>query len=519
MRAIVVSKRRPILKRHETHRLTNEYLNVKYMTKNNIEEIDKQEFTNESILPTIAIVGRPNVGKSALFNAILGKRISIVHEESGVTRDSVISPKRWRGNYFQIIDTGGLGWGNIEPSKKASFFDSKICAQVEVAVNSADLLLFVTDITAGITPLDEEVAATLRKCGKPIILVANKADNPSMDAHTADFTKLAISDILPVSCLHRRGITALMECFTGKITKVDSHTEEFRVPVTVVGRPNVGKSSIINKLLGEEKLIVSNIAGTTRDAVDLPFELQLANDTIPATLIDTAGLRKRGKANTAIEFFSSMRAQDAIKRSDIVLLVIEAGEDGPTSQDAHIAKMIGDAGKGCIIVANKWDKCSGIKQKDVKDEIRRILPFLAYAPIVFTCALSGYNFKPLHTEIAEVNDQYKVKIPTSTINGVLIDAMHFTSPPCVKSKFFKIYYATMVSNKPPLFTLFVNDPKLCTRNYLAYLKNYLRKSFNLHGLPIHLKLIPRKHKVIKSLKPKSKSKSTSKSKMKTRKKR
>ena len=474
------------------------------MSENKIINTDKQEFNNENILPTVAIVGRPNVGKSALFNAILGKRISIVHEESGVTRDSVIAPKKWRGNYFQIIDTGGLGWGNIEPNKKASFFDSKICSQVEVAVNSADLLLFVTDVTAGVTPLDEEVATTLRKCGKPIILVVNKADNPSLENHTVDFAKLAITDVLPVSCLHRRGIIALMECFSEKIIQVNSYTDESKLPITVVGRPNVGKSSIINKLIGKDRLIVSDIAGTTRDAVDMPFNIELENDTIPATLIDTAGLRKRGKTNTAIEFFSGMRAQEAIKRSDIVLLVIEAGEDGPTAQDAHIAKIIADAGKGCIIVANKWDMCSGIKQKDVQAEIRRILPFLSYAPIVFTCALSGYNFKTLLTEIGEVNDQYKIKIPTSTINGVLSDAMHFTSPPCVKSKFFKIFYATMVTNKPPLFTLFVNDPKLCTRNYLAYLKNYLRKSFNLHGLPIHLKLVSRKHKQLKELKSKKK---------------
>ena len=251
------------------------------MTDNNLKNIDNQDSVNKNILPTVAIVGRPNVGKSALFNAILGKRISIVHEESGVTRDSVIAPKRWRGSYFQIIDTGGLGWGDIEPTKKASFFDSQICSQVEVAINSADLLLFVTDITAGVTPLDEEVAATLRKCGKPIILVANKADNQSIESHTVDFDKLAIADVIPVSCLHRRGINGLMECFTEKIQKVNSYTDDSRIAVTVVGRPNVGKSSIINKVLGKERLIVSDIAGTTRDAVDLPFDIQLTNDTIP----------------------------------------------------------------------------------------------------------------------------------------------------------------------------------------------------------------------------------------------
>ena len=466
--------------------------------------VDDQENMNiesndfiKTKLPTVAIVGRPNVGKSSLFNAILGKRISIVHEESGVTRDSVIAPKRWRGNYFQIIDTGGLGSGQLESNKKDSFFDTKICSQVEVAVESADLLIMVTDVTAGVTALDVNVAKTLRKCGKKTIVVVNKVDNPEMVQGIDVFNTLGFTDILPVSCVHRRGITEVLECFTEKIEKITDYKIDTRLAITVAGRPNVGKSSIINKIVGKDTLIVSDIAGTTRDAVDMPFDLQLPNEEpVPATLVDTAGLRKRGKADSAVEVYSVMRANDAIKRSDIVLLIIEADGSGATAQDAKIGRIISDCGKGCIIVANKWDKCTGLKQKEIVKEIRYKLPFLTYAPIVFTCATSGYNVKPLLAEIAMVNEQYKVVIPTSTVNRVLTDAQFFNPPPCVTSKFFKIFYATMVSNKPPLFTMFVNDPKLCPANYLAYLKNYLRKAFNLHGLPIHLKMKKRQAKTM-----------------------
>jgi GTPase len=449
------------------------------------------EIHNERI-PTVAIIGRPNVGKSALFNAIIGKRISIVHAESGVTRDNVIAPKKWGNHYFQLIDTGGLGGGNIVPGKNISFFDSKICSQVEVAVESADLLLFVVDVTAGVTPLDEEVAKTLRKCKKKTILIVNKVDNDKLEDNAPEFMSLGISDIETVSCLHRRGISDMIDNFTKLFWEADYVEKEERLPICVVGRPNVGKSSIVNRLVGKDRLIVSDIAGTTRDAVEIPFDLNLQDDTLKANFIDTAGLRKKGKADTAVEVYSIIRAEEAIKKSDIVIFVTEAREEGPTAQDAHIGKLIGDNGKGCIIVANKWDKCAGLKQKDVKVAIQRKFPFLSYAPIVFSCALSGYNFKTISDEIALINEQYKVQIPTSTVNKVLSDAITFNPPPCVRGAFFRVYYATMVHNKPPIFKIFVNNPKLCPANYESYLRNYLRKSFNLHGLPIRIKLTPRK---------------------------
>ncbi|HBM17536.1 MAG TPA: ribosome biogenesis GTPase Der [Lentisphaeria bacterium] len=441
-------------------------------------------------IPTVAIVGRPNVGKSALFNAIIGKRISIVHEESGVTRDNIIYPVKYNNCYFQIIDTGGLGFGKLIPSKNSSFWDSEIAKQVTVAIDSADILLMVVDVMAGVVHLDEEVANTIRKSGKRTILVINKVDNKNFEDQAEDFAKLGFKEIYMVSCVHRIGITDLLESLTKDMSAVEAKNET-RLNIAVIGRPNVGKSSIVNKLLGDNKLIVSKIAGTTRDAVDTPLDLKLEEEIIPSMIIDTAGLRKKGRADSAVEIFSIMRAKEAIERADIVLFVIESAEMGATAQDANIGKIISDAGKACIIVANKWDECKNQKQVEVREEIRRTLPFLAFAPIVFTCAVSGYNFKFLLIEIKEVNEQFKIKIPTSALNKMLSDILLKNPPPCVKSRFFKIYYATQVSNKPPVLSLFVNDPAICPQNYMSYLKNEVRKACNLKGLPIILKLIKR----------------------------
>lgn len=458
-------------------------------------EMENNTNNNAGKIPTAAIVGRPNVGKSALFNAVTGRRISIVHQESGVTRDNVVAPFKWSGHFFQLIDTGGLGLGNIKPGKNTSYFDTKICQQVEVAVNSADLLLFVVDITSGVTALDEEVAETLRKCGKKTVLVVNKTDNQKLENHIYDFMSLGFHEIFPVSCLHRRGIDKLINRFTGFLWKSDYEQETGRLAISIVGRPNVGKSSFINKLVKAERVIVSDSAGTTRDAVEMPFSVTLDNNnSIKASIIDTAGLRKKRRADSAVEIYSIIRAEEAVKRSDIVLFIIESNENGATAQDSRIGRLISDYGKGCIIVANKWDQCSGLKQKKVRETIRKKLPFLDYSPIIFTCALSGYNLEVIKKEIALVNEQYYVQIPTSTVNKVLTDAMASNAPPAVKGAFFKIYYATMVHNRPPLFKIFVNNPKLCPANYEAYLRNYLRKSFNFYGLPIRIKLVPRQKK-------------------------
>ena len=439
-------------------------------------------------LPTVAIVGRPNIGKSSLFNIIIGRRMAIVHEESGVTRDRIISPAHYNGQYFQIADTGGLG--TFRGTKKGTgHWDSEIRKQVEAGIESAELVIMMVDITEGVTPLDKDVIDTLRRSGKPLILAANKADTKSRDTLDTEFTSLGIEDVFAISCMHRRGINALMDTVVEKIDAVS----EFEVPerplrIAVAGRPNVGKSSLVNRVTGEDRVMVSNIAGTTRDAVDIPFKIADGDDSIDAILVDTAGLRKRGRANTAVEVFSIMRAESAVKRADIVLLVIEADEYGSTAQDKKIAKMIESSGKGCIIVANKWDLCKGEKQKDVISEIYRSLPFLRYAPVVCASAETGYNFPSILDEIMNVKERMDLRVPTPLINRILHDAFLKTPPPLVGRRSFKIYYTTMADTAPPQFLLFVNDPKLCPANYLTYLKNTLRRNLDFTGWPIELKL-------------------------------
>ena len=439
-------------------------------------------------LPTIAIVGRPNIGKSSLFNIMIGRRMAIVHEESGVTRDRIISPAHYKGRHFQVADTGGLGTfrGAV---KKQGNWDAEIRKQVEAAIESADLILMMTDITDGVTPLDKDVIATLRRSEKPVILVANKADTKDKDGLTVEFSSFGIEDVFAVSCMHRRGIGALMDAMLEKIDKVTVPDETVEtLKIAVAGRPNVGKSSLVNCLIGEERVMVSNTAGTTRDAVDVPFEIRDGGESIPAILMDTAGLRKKGRANSAVEVFSIMRAESAVKRADIVLLVIEADEYGSTSQDKKIAKMIESSGKGCIIVANKWDLCKGEKQKNVVDEIYKSLPFLRYAPVVCASAETGYNFPAILDEILNVSERIELRVPTPLINRILQDAFQRTAPPLSGRRSFKVYYTTMSDSAPPQFLMFVNDPKLCPKNYLAYLKNTLRQNLDFTGWPIELKL-------------------------------
>ena len=453
-------------------------------------------------LPSVAIIGRPNVGKSSLFNLFVGRRLSIVHEESGVTRDRLVSTASHKGKHFQVIDTGGLGGGFADPKKKKpvldrlksntrEFFEGLISEQVAIAVESSDFLLLVVDVTAGPTQLDRDVASLMRHSGKPSFLVINKVDNPALEEELDVFCELGLEQVYPLSCLHKSGFKTLLSDLTALMPNTRMPNEP-RLQITVAGRPNVGKSSLVNKLLGDERSMVSDIAGTTRDAIDSPFELKLAEETIPATLVDTAGLRKRGKADSAVEIFSVMRAETAIKRSKIVLLVIDARDQAATAQDAKIGKIIAEEGKGCVIVANKWDECKGLSQNTLTEEIRSSMPFLSYAPIVFTCALSGFNMGKVLEEIAEVYQQYLLKIPTSAVNKALSKAMERNAPHSVQQSFFKIYYATMTHNEPPTFILFVNKPALCPQNYKAYLVNALRAAFGFRGLPIRLTLRARK---------------------------
>ncbi len=445
----------------------------------------EQQPENTVCLPTIAIVGRPNVGKSSLFNSILKRRHAIVHFDSGVTRDRVSSTGVFEGRRFRLVDTGGLGMGKGE-KRGVDFWDRSIEKQVELAIEDADVIFFVVDVTCGLTGLDEEAAARLRSTGKPVILVINKVDGDAATPHLHEFDRLGFQRTFEVSSLHRRGIPALMSEALREFTGSTDVQEQPRLKIAVLGRPNVGKSSLVNKLLGEERVIVSDVAGTTRDSIDVEFTLNSAEEQIPALLVDTAGLRKRSKVDGAVERYSTMRAEETLRNSDIILFVIESSPTGATSQDKTIARMIVDSGKPVIIVSNKWDECTGRKAQEVLAEIRYTLPHLSFAPVVFTCAKTGYNFRELYRVIAELRARMAVKLSTAMVNRVVADAFVKTAPQRVGVKAFKVYYGTMTANPPPTFQLFVNDPKLCPDNYKTYLEKYITKAFELTGLPVRL---------------------------------
>ncbi|MFA7231437.1 MAG: ribosome biogenesis GTPase Der [Victivallaceae bacterium] len=446
-------------------------------------------------IPTVAIVGRPNVGKSSLFNVIIGRRLSIVHEMSGVTRDRVIAPASWNGKHFQLIDTGGLG--TMGETRNVDVWDERIAEQVEAAVEGADVLVMVCNIQDGIVSLDQEVAEHLRSCGKKVLMVANKSDNPELENQSIEFSALGFGQVFPVSCTHRRGIEYLMDNVMEAIPQVKLmpvEREPFRI--AVIGRPNVGKSSLVNALLGENRVIVSETAGTTRDSIDIDFELEYQKEKLPAKLIDTAGLRKKSKVDNAVEMFSVMRAQEAIERARLVLFMVEASPDGVTAQDRRIASIIEDSGKACVIVANKFDICrDDHKKKELLEELRYSLPGMTYAPVVFVSAKEKYNLDGLLDQVAQVMGLMEVKIPTSLVNRVLSDAFTRCSPPVSGLSPFRMFYAAMVSTEPPKFLIFVNDPKLCAQNYLVYLKNSLRHAFDFTGLPLVISLRARPKKV------------------------
>ena len=463
------------------------------MTENDTTE------NQEKRMPVVAIVGRPNVGKSSLFNAIVGRRVSIVHEQPGVTRDRVVAPASWHGKHFQLIDTGGLG--NITGAKKMDdIWDAGIREQVEAAIEGADVLIFVCNVQDGVVPLDREVTDRLRGIGKKVLLAANKCDNPTLDSESMIFSELGFDKIYPVSCLHRKGVSRLLDSVLEDFENAEEEEtkpEPFRI--AVVGRPNVGKSSLVNWMLGEERVMVSDIAGTTRDSIDIDFEIKYRGEMLPAALIDTAGLRKRSKIDNVVELFSMMRTEEALKRAQLVLFLVETSKDGVTSQDRKIAASIVESGKGCIIVSNKFDLCKeedqDVKQKQLIEEIRYTLPHLNYAPVVFTSALRKYNMDALLDQIAEVMAQMEVKVPTSLVNKILLDAFDRNSPPVVGVAPLKLYYCSMIGNGPPKFLLFVNQPAYCADNYLIFLKNCLRQAFDFTGLPIVVELRARPKKV------------------------
>ena len=429
--------------------------------------------------PIVAIIGKPNVGKSTFFNYLAVSRISIVEDTPGVTRDRVYAETNWRGRNFTLIDTGG-----IEPESEDIIL-SQMREQANLAIEMADVIIFLTDIKQGVTAADQEIALMLKKSGKPIVLVCNKADNyEKAKQDIYEFYNLGIGDPYPISAANALGIGDVLDAIYEHFPEKDADEDDEEViKVAVIGKPNVGKSSLINKILGENRTIVSDIAGTTRDAIDSYFE----NDKGKYVLIDTAGIRKKNKVNERIEKYSVIRSLLAIERADVCLMMIDANE-GVTEQDTKIAGEAHEAGKGVIIVVNKWDeieKETGTLEK-YKKEVYAKLAYLSYAPIIFISAKTGQRVDKLFDMINDVAKQNAMRISTSVLNQVINEAIAIVQPPTDKGKRLKILYGTQASTKPPTFVIFVNNKDLFHFSYERYLVNQIRKEFGLQGTPIRI---------------------------------
>ena len=429
--------------------------------------------------PLVAIVGRPNVGKSMLFNRLVGQRLSIVEDTPGVTRDRIYAECEWRNRKFDIVDTGG-----IEPNTDSEIL-SFMREQAEIAIRNADVTVFVCDIKSGLTASDQEVANMLLRSGKPVVLAVNKMDQVGMtNPDIYEFYNLGLGDPIAVSAVHGHGTGDLLDaCFQYFPPEDQAEEQDDVIKVAVIGKPNVGKSSLINRILGEERVIVSNMAGTTRDAIDSYYE----NDKGKYILIDTAGMRKKSKVDDRIEKFSVLRATMAIERCDVCLIMIDA-QEGVTEQDTKVAGLAHEAGKACIIVVNKWD---AIEKDDktmdkMRQDVRRDLAYMTYAPILFISAKTGQRVERLFELINYVNDQASLRITTGMLNTVLADATARVQPPTDKGRRLKIYYMTQVGVKPPHFVVFCNDAKLFHFSYQRYIENQIRNTFGLEGTPVVL---------------------------------
>lgn len=429
--------------------------------------------------PLIAIVGRPNVGKSLLFNKLAGQRLSIVEDTPGVTRDRLYADAEWRGRTFTMVDTGG-----IEPKADSELL-AFMRAQAEIAIDTADVIVLVTDIHTGVTAADMDVANMLLRSRKPVVLAVNKMDSVGpVDPDIYEFYNLGLGEPISVSAVHGHGTGDLLDACFRYFPPAEAEEEESdTVKVAIIGRPNVGKSSLTNRILGEERVIVSDVAGTTRDAVDSFFE----NDKGSYLFIDTAGLRRRSKVDDRIEKFSVMRAQAAVERADVCLILLDARE-GVTEQDTKVAGLAHESGKACVIVVNKWDLVD--KETKTMDkqraDIQRDLSFMTYAPIVFISALTGQRVDRLFELINYVNDQSAMRITTGMLNNVLADATARVQPPTDKGKRLKLLYMTQTGVRPPTFVVFCNDTALFHFSYQRYLENQLRSVFGLEGTPIRL---------------------------------
>ena len=428
-------------------------------------------------LPVMAIVGRPNVGKSTIFNSIAGDRISIVEDTPGITRDRIYTRAEWLTQEFRLIDTGGIDIDD-EP------FMSQITHQAEIAIDEADVIVFVVSAKEGMTEADERVAKILYRSKKPVVLAVNKVDNVEMRAEIYDFYALGFGEPFPISGTHRTGMGDLLDQVVKEFPETDGIVDDDKIRFSLIGRPNVGKSSIVNALLGEERVIVSDIAGTTRDAIDTKFETPEGDEFV---MVDTAGIRKRGKVYETTEKYSVMRAMRAIDDSNVVLMVLNA-EEGIRDQDKHVAGYAHEAGRAIVIVVNKWDTLEkdNHTMKEFEDTIRSEFQYLSYAPIIFVSAKTKQRLDKLPDLIKQVDENHKRRIQSATLNEVIMDALALNPTPSVNGKRLRVYYATQVAIQPPTFVVFVNEPELMHFSYARFLENQIRKSFDFTGTPIHL---------------------------------
>ncbi len=435
------------------------------------------------VLPVVAIVGQPNVGKSTLFNRIINERLAIVEDKPGVTRDRNYAQAEWLGHKFDLIDTGGITWedGRIE---------DEIRAQAEIAIDEADVIVALTSATNQVTNLDERIAQMLYQTKKPVILAVNKADNPEQRMDIYDFYSLGLGEPIPISSVHGTGIGDLLDRIVSELPKDLNNNDSDQISFSVIGRPNVGKSSIVNRLLGEKRVIVNNEEGTTRDAIDTPFE---GEDGTKYRIVDTAGIRRRGKVYEKTEKYSVMRAMSAIEHSNVVCLVLDAST-GIREQDKHVAGYAHDAGRGIIIVVNKWDlpKKNSNSGKEFEQTIREEFQYLDYAPIIFVSAKTGQNLDQIPKMVKRVHENQVQRIRSSVLNDLLLEASKLVPTPMIKGKRLRVYYMTQVAVNPPTFVVFVNDPELMHFSYERFLINQLRDNFDFTGTPI--KVIGRKRK-------------------------
>jgi GTPase len=467
----------------------------------------------------IAIVGRPNVGKSALFNRIVGRRIAIVHDEPGVTRDRISAEAEWHGQPFTLVDTGGLGL--LRREKAEDVIVRAAVEQVELAIEAAGLVIMVTNVQEGVAPLDREVAQRLRRCGKPVLVAVNKVDDAKSEESALEFAELGFQPVLPVSAIHGRGIEALMKTALAALPATASPTlpaaavsSPSTLKLAIVGRPNVGKSSLINALTQSERVIVSPVPGTTRDAVDVPFEVETDGVRQSYLLIDTAGIRKTRQVREDVEFYSVKRAEDSIRRCDIAVLVLDA-ESGILEQDKKIAGRIVEEHKACVVVVNKWDLVAdAVRKAQIEEMARRnsqerhgskrlitlsefgewvqeLLFFLDYAPVIFTSARSGFHLERLLESVRYVAAQLRQRIPTALLNRILRDAVERRQPLSDAGHFLNFYYATQTGQAPVSFLLFVNRNELLSESYSKYLQGELRRAFGFEGCPLLLHARPR----------------------------